>query len=121
MANHCLRQLAMQSLPNDYNAVRIVNPNVTKPSADCKFYRSDAPQVYGRGFKNMQKQMLPGQYETFSYRLQGKFGRTGYFERRRGERLCSPREIQEVNDALKEIGLEHLKFDAYEEHYCWDD
>ena len=49
MANHCLRQLAMQSLPNDYNAVRIVNPNVTKPSADCKFYRSDAPQVYGRG------------------------------------------------------------------------
>ena len=71
--------------------------------------------------KNMQKQMLPGQYETFSYRLQGKFGRTGYFERRRGERLCSPREIQEVNDALKEISLEHLKFDAYEEHYCWDD
>lgn len=54
MANHCLRQLAMQSLPNDYNAVRIVNPNVTKPSADCKFYRSDAPQVYGRGFKNMK-------------------------------------------------------------------
>ena len=101
MASHCLRQLAMQTMPNDYTAVSVVNPKLTKQSAECEFYRNDAPQVYGKGFKNMQKQMLPGQYETFSYRLQGKFGRTGYFERRRGERLCSPREIQIVNDVLK--------------------
>lgn len=121
MASHCLRQIAMQTMPNDQIAVSIVNPKLAKQSAECEFYRNDAPQVYGKGFKNMQKQMLPGQYETFSYRLQGKFGRTGYFERRRGERLCSPREIQTVNDVLKEIGLEHLKFDAYEEHFCWDD
>ena len=59
MANHCLRQLAMQSMPNDYIAVHIVNPNITKPSAECKFYRDDKPQVYGKGFVNMQKQMLP--------------------------------------------------------------
>ena len=75
MAEHCLRQMAMQALPKDEMSVRILNPQIVKPSEKCKFFRSDEPQVYGRGFTNMQKQMLPGQYDTFRYRLQGKFGR----------------------------------------------
>lgn len=75
MAEHCLRQMAMQALPKDEMSVRIVNPQIVVPSEKCKFFRSDEPQVYGRGFTNMQKQMLPGQYDTFRYRLQGKFGR----------------------------------------------
>lgn len=65
--------------------------------------------------------MLPGQYDTFRYRLMGKFGRNPYFERRKGARLCSPSEIEVVEAALKEIGLEHLKFDAYEKHLNWAD
>ena len=121
MASHCLRQMAMQALPKDEMSVIILNPQMTKPSEDCRFYRSDEPQVYGKGFANMQKHMLPGQYDTFRYRLIGKFGRNPYFERRKGARLCSPNEVKMVKTVLKEIGLEQLEFDAYEKHFCWYD
>ena len=121
MAEHCLHQMAMQALPKDEMTVLILNPQITKPSENCEFYRSDEPQIYARGFTNMQKQMLPGQYDTFRYRLQGKFGRNPYFERRKGARLCSPSDIKIVKAALKEIGLEHLEFDAYETHLNWTD
>ena len=121
MADHCLRQLAMQAMPDDYTGVTIVNPKLTKPTGDCEFYRSDELQVYGKGFKNMQKHMLPGQYDTFRYRLQGKFGRNPYFDRRKGKHLCSPSNIKEVEAALKEIGHEELKFDAYVKKLNWID
>lgn len=121
MANHCLRQMAMQAVPKNQISVPIINPQLPEQSENCRFYRSDEPQVYARGFTNMQKQMLPGQYDTFRYRLIGKFGRNPYFERRKGARLCSPSEIKVVKSALKEIGLEHLEFDAYEKHLNWTD
>lgn len=121
MAEHCLRQIAMQALPKDEISVRILNPQLVEPSENCRFYRSDEPQVYGRGFKNMQKQMLPGQYAEFMGRLQGRFGRNPYFERRKGAQLCTPKDIKEVKAALQEIGLEHLEFDAYEKHLNWTD
>ena len=121
MAEHCLRQMAMQALPKDEISVRILNPQQVEPSENCRFYRSDEPQVYGRGFKNMQKQMLPGQYAEFMGRLQGRFGRNPYFERRKGAQLCTPKDIKEVKAALQEIGLEHLEFDAYEKHMNWTD
>ncbi len=121
MASHCLRQMAMQAVPKNQISVPIINPQLPEQSENCRFYRSDEPQVYARGFTNMQKQMLPSQYDTFRYRLIGKFGRNPYFERRKGARLCSPSEIKVVKSALKEIGLEHLEFDAYEKHLNWTD
>ncbi len=121
MANHCLRQMAMSVLTKKYKIVQIVNPLFTEPSEKCEFYRSDEPQTFARGFAKMQEEMLPWQYKTFSRRLQGKFGRTGYFERRRGERLCSPNDILIIKAVLKEIGMEHLGFDGYEQLYNWND
>ena len=121
MANHCLRQMAMNVLTKKYKMVQIVNPLFTEPSEKCEFYRSDEPQIFARGFAKMQEGMLPWQYKTFSCRLQGKFGRTGYFERRRGEKLCSPTDIMIIKTVLEEIGLQHLSFDAYEQLYNWND
>ena len=61
------------------------------------------------------------QYQTFSVRLIGKFGRTGYFERRRGERLCTPSEMVAIRNVLREIGLPELEFDGYLKQYNWSD
>ena len=97
MANHCLRQLAMQHLPNNQIAVTILNPQLTKTGEMCEYYRDDKSQV------------------------QGKFGRNPYFERRKGARLCSPKEMKEVEAVLKDINHEELKFDAYVEKLNWDD
>lgn len=121
LANNCLRQLAMHLLTKQNKIVRIVNPLLTQPSEQCEFYRSDEPQVYARGFAAMKEEMLPRQYKVFMSRLQSKFGRTGYFERRRGDRLCSPKDIKAVEAVLKDLGLQHLGFDAYEQRYNWND
>ena len=121
LANNCLRQLAMQVLTKQNKIVRIVNPLLTQPSEQCEFYRTDEPQVYARGFAAMKEEMLPRQYKVFMSRLQSKFGRTGYFERRRGDRLCPPKDIKAIEAVLKDLGLQHLGFDAYEQRYNWND
>lgn len=121
MARHCLRQLAMQTMPNKLTTVTILNPQLTVAAEKCEYYRSDELQIYGKGFINMQKRMLPDEYSTFMYRLQGKFGRNSYFERRKGARLCSPSEVKEVEEALKAIGHEELKFDEYIKKLNWID
>ncbi len=121
MAEHCLRQMAMHVLTPKHKIIQIVNPLHTQPNDKCEFYRSDAPQIFARGFTNMQDEMLPRQYKVFMKLLQTKFGRTGYFERRRGERLCSPNDIKIIEEVLQEIGMQHLGFDAYEELYNWID
>ena len=121
LANNCLRQLAMQVLTKQNKIVRIVNPLLTQPSEQCEFFRSDEPQVYARGFAAMKEEMLPRHYKVFMSRLQSKFGRTGYFERRRGDRLCSPKDIKAIEAVLKDLGLQHLGFDAYEQRYNWND
>lgn len=121
VAEHCLRQKARQMLDKRFKIVKIVNPRLTQPSEQCEFYRSDEPQVFARGFAAMKEEILPRQYKVFMSRLQGHFGRTGYFERRRGERLCSPSDIATIQYVLDELSLSHLGFDAYECHYNWSD
>ena len=99
----------------------MVNPLRTESSEKCKFFRSDALATYAKGFIRMQQEMLPRQYQEFMIRLIGKFGRTGYFERRRGERLCTPKEIEIVRSVLQELGLPQLEFDNYlQKHNFWD-
>ena len=121
VGEHCLRLKAGKMLGKTDKIVKVVNPRLTQPSEQCEFYRTDEPQVFARGFAAMKEEMLPRQYKVFMKRLQGHFGRTGYFERRRGERLCSPPEVQKVKDVLKNLGLSHLEFDKYEMRYFWDD
>ena len=120
VAGHCLRQKARQMLGKSDKIVKVVNPLLTQPSEQCEFYCSDEPQVFARGFAAMKEEMLPRQYKVFMNRLQGYFGRTGYFERRRGERLCSPADIVVIENVLADLGLSHLAFDAYERHYNWN-
>ena len=119
VAEHCLRQKARQMLGKSDKIVKVVNPLLTQPSEQCEFYRSDEPQVFARGFAAMKEEMLPRQYKVFMMRLQDHFGRTGYFERRRGERLCSPADIIVIEKVLASLGLSHLGFDAYERHLNW--
>ena len=121
VCNHCLRHIAFQEVGKDLKMLYQVNPLRVVPSDKCEYFRTDEPATYARGFKNMQQSMTPPQYQTFSCRLIGKFGRTGYFERRRGERLCSPSEIEIIRNVLQEIGLPDLEFDGYQKQYNWWD
>ena len=121
VCEHCLRHFAYNDVGKDLKRLIIVNPLLVAASEQCEFFRTDEKATYAKGFVRMKDEMLPRQYDEFMVRLIGKFGRTGYYERRRGERLCSPAEIETIRAVLHEIGLPDLEFDSYEKQYNWCD
>lgn len=122
MAHNCLHWLAYAQLAETADELRLVNPRRCSRDADCRFYRDAKPVRYARGFINIQKRMYPAQYEHFMYAVMNHFGRSSYFERRRGRIPLPPREQQIVLDALREVGVTgEVKFDAYEECPNWYD
>ena len=121
LCEHCLRHIAYNDVGKDEKKLMIINPLLVEPSEQCEHFRTDELATYARGFVKMKQEMLPRQYDEFSVRLTSKFGRTGYYERRRGERLCSPAEIEFIRKVLQEMKLPNLEFDAYEKHLNWYD
>lgn len=116
----CLHQLACQPLMEEQAILRLINPNHCTKDEHCPYYRDSSPVTYARGFTNMQKRMFPDQYQTFMSILMKRFGRTPYFERRRGEIAMPPKEQEIVLRALRQAGVtEDLKFDQYEENVNW--
>ena len=123
MAATCLHQLAYTELLKTEPVLHLLNPNQCTKNETCKFYRDNTPVTYARGFTNFQKKMYPPhQYQTFMHKLIDKFSRNGYFERRRGETVLSPKDQETVLAALKEAGIsEEMQFDSYESHINWYD
>ena len=122
MADTCLHQIVYPVLLEKDDMLHVVNPNKCSKDAQCKFYRSNKPVTYARGFTHFQKRMFPGQYDRFSTILISKFGRNAYYERRRGDTALTPKEQQIVLDALKAAGVtEEMKFERYEENTNWYD
>ena len=122
VCNHCLRHIAYNDVvTEELWVINQVNPLRVKPTAECEYFRTDELATYAKGFVKMKQEMLPRQYDEFSGRLKGKFGRTGYYERRRGERLCSPSDIQKIRAVLQELKLPKLEFDGYVKKLNWCD
>lgn len=117
MADTCLRRMVWSAIPESEEHLTVLNPSCAVPGEECRYYRSAQKEVYARGFRGMQARMLPAQYAKFSGKLMTYFSRNCYYERRRGDRLCSPKEIAYIREVLAEIGLPALEFDAYEERY----
>ncbi len=122
VCNHCLRHIAYNDVVTDELwVINHVNPLRVKPTAECDYFRTDELATYAKGFVKMKQEMLPRQYDEFMCRLIGKFGRTGYYERRRGERLCTPSEIKAIRTVLQELKLPDLEFDGYVKQFNWCD
>lgn len=112
LCKHCLRYRAYDEVGKSQKMIYIVNPLFIE-QANCEYFRTDEPATYAQGFTRMQQEMLPRQYSEFSARLIDRFGRTGYFERRCGKRICTPSEILIIRKVLNEMGLPDLEFDGY--------
>lgn len=121
LAERCLRRMAWSAVVDGEEQFSIISPSYAVPDEECHYFRSADRAVYARGFRGMQARMLPAQYVAFSQRLIGHFSRNCYYERRRGDRLCSPKDIAYIREVLVELNLGHLEFDAYEEHYNFID
>ena len=122
VCNHCLRHITYNDVVTEKLwVINHVNPLRVVPNALCPYFRTDELATYAKGFVQMKQEMLPRQYDEFKCRLTGKFGRTGYYERRRGERLCSPSEMKVVRAVLHDLGLPNLEFDSYVKKLNWCD
>lgn len=121
-AGKCLHQLAYQPLLERSHILQLLNPKRCTKDENCPNFRDSTPVRYARGFIGMQKQMFPGQYDTFKSILIHKFSRNPYFERRRGETALSPNEQDIVLCALRRAGVTtKLDFDSYEDNINWYD
>lgn len=122
LASHCLHQIVYDAVLARDNYLQLINPKHCTQNEHCPHFRTDTPTVYARGFLGMQQQMLPAQYQTFMTYLIAHFGRTPYFERRRGDWALTPQEQDIVRQALEQAGVtKPLEFDQYEEGRNWYD
>ncbi len=121
-AQTCLRAIAFSVLPCEERWVNIVNPKGCSKDADCPHYKDSRPQQYACGFRCIQQELLPRQYDDFMSKLISRFGRNEYFRRRRGDRPMPPAEQAFIRQVLKEIGApDTLDFDSYEVQLSWRD
>jgi len=121
LAATCLHQIAFSALQKSQDFLQLINPKKCAKGSNCKFYRDSKPVKYAYGFTGFQKRMFPAQYRTFMNSLIKEFGRSNYFERRRGTLSLSPKEQATILAALREAGItEPIPFDRYEEqiNYC---
>lgn len=119
-AEGCLRHKAYLQQAGTVKVFTVVNPRFCTKDGQCAYFRDAVPAVFARGFTQMQKRMLPGQYDAFMWKLIPYFGRNPYFERRSGKRLLSPEEQKQITDVARQVGVtEEFKFDAYEQRYNW--
>lgn len=120
-ASTCLRAWAWNHTDDDPQVIRVVNPKYAAADGNCRYYCSNAPQRFARGFAHFQKRMFPDQYDKFCSACIQRFGRNPYFMRRRGDTLMSPSEQQFIRSLLKKIGApEDLDFTAYELRWNWN-
>ena len=93
VAGRCLRRMAWSAVVDSEKIISAISSSYAVPGEECHYFRSAERVVYARGFCDMQARMLPGQYVAFSQKLISLFSRDCYYERRRGERLCSPNSV----------------------------
>ena len=122
MAETCLHQIVYPTMLEKNDILSVLNPGRCSKDAKCKFYRSNTPITYARGFAHFQKRMFPDQYDRFSMILMSTFGRNAYYERRRGDTALTPKEQRIVLNASKQVGVtEEMKFESYEKNTNWYD
>ena len=121
-AGTCLHQIAYKELVKTEKILRLINPTLCVKDDSCPHYRNSTPVTYARGFTGFQKQMYPGQYDSFRLACMETFGRNGYFMRRRGELSLPPAEQEIVRQALRKAGVtDDIPFDSYEVRQNWVD
>ena len=119
-ASACLRHDAFVALCSRCDYMRLINPTRCTTDGRCPFHASNRPVLFARGFTNFQQKMLPRQYKKFMKALTLHFGRTNYYDRRRGDRLLPPEEQEVILKALERAGVtEKMTFDDYEEGVLW--
>lgn len=120
-ADTCLRQLVEQNVPADIPYWNIISPkHLATQDGPCPYYRPATKVQFSKGFIRFLNTLPHKLLLTVTSQLTAHFGRRTYFRIRKGERLLSPAEQQQLLAILKNCGVsDPLEFDAYIESYDW--
>ena len=125
--DHCpLREQCLRWLVGQYaDTTRVVfssinprNPNFAKE--DCTMFRPNRKAMMKRGFSNMYHDM-PGHMErSIRHQLITIFGHKQYFEMRKGDRLITPEQQQQILDTCRAHGWQGpINYDGEKEDWLW--
>lgn len=96
----------------------MLNPcRTVEGEAACKYFLPDEPVRYARGFMRTVKVLTLGVAGTFRNRAISCLGRKNYYLTRRGERLLSPSEQQQIVHIARSLGVE---LDEYFDDYVFE-
>lgn len=117
----CLRRIVEQEIPDSVEFLVVINPkHQATLNGDCPYYRSNIKVRYAKGFINILENLPHKQMQDVISLLVSRFSQRTYYRIRKGERLLSPYEQQEILNILKRCGITSTQeFDAYVENYQW--
>lgn len=120
-SDNCLRQLVERSVPQEIERWNIVSLKyLAALTDDCPYYKAAEKVRFAKGFIQMLENLPYKQMQLAVHRLMDFFGRRMYYRVRKGERLLSPAEQQNIQNILGSCGVSQpQKFDAYIERYEW--
>ena len=120
-AANCLRHVAVAMMPAEVKMWSIVSPTyLSQMEGECPCYRSAEKVMYARGFVRMMSAMTVKQAHAVKDSIVATFGMNMYYRMRRGERLITPSEQEEIYQLLENKGVNiRPEFDGYEEGYLW--
>ena len=120
-AETCLHHVATQMMPAEIQKWSILSPAyLAQIEGECPHYRSAEKVQYARGFVRMMSALTVTQAHMVKDCIVAKFGMNMYYRMRRGERLITPTEQDELYQLLELQGVKtRPEFDAYAEDYLW--
>ena len=120
-ADTCLRHVAVEMMPSEVQRWSIISPAyLAQTEGECPVYRSAEKVQYARGFVRMMSELTVKQAHAVKENIVATFGMNMYYRMRRGERLITPTEQEEIYALLEKQGVsERPEFDAYVEDYLW--
>lgn len=121
LSKRCLRYYAATQQSSNRHVLTVVNPGYHDVATeDCPWFRSNEKVTMKRGMTNFFHDM-PGHMErSIRDQLIQLFGRTPYFNMRRGDRLITPGEQQQIARTCRQNGWQgELNYDGEVEDVEW--
>ena len=121
LKNECLHYLVGQYVSPQAEVHMSVNPHYPHvATTSCELFRPNEKTVMKKGMVHFYYDM-PGHMEyDIRQHLIKVFGRTPYFQMRKGDRLITPEQQQQIADICRLHGwLGPLNYDSEEEGWLW--
>ena len=121
LRDRCLRYLVGQHASSEPWAHTSINPlHAGVQTAECAMFRPNVRVVKKKGMMHFYHDM-PGYMENnIRQALIRLFKRTYYFEMRRGDRLITPEQQQQIEQVCRRHGWQgELNYDGEEEDWAW--